>query len=285
MATRTWNGVTDAWSTASNWTGSAVPVDGDLVIIPATNSQAIQTGLDQNGVELVGLYIEAGYTPNIGSSGNHLIIHTDKLEHHGSGSLFFTLVGAPTTDDNFDHVIIDSNNLTNAATITAQTSTRSRLFEITKGKVDFTTASVFDTATKIACSYRSNPSTDVNLTIPAGAGTVTDLFMDGGYCEAHPLISNLHARSGVLKKKTTTCTKIHQTGGLINYELTGTIAELNGLAGTFDATRTLDIKTITQANLFPNHRLVGINNTTLVVITQRRTFSQWTGGTQGVPFP
>lgn len=53
------------WDTATNWSGGAVPVNSDIVII-ANNSVAICWGLAQTAVTLTSLRIDGSYTGRIG---------------------------------------------------------------------------------------------------------------------------------------------------------------------------------------------------------------------------
>lgn len=53
------------WSTAQNWSGSAVPVAADIIYIEDTNIPILY-GLDQSAVTVAALYIMATYTGQIG---------------------------------------------------------------------------------------------------------------------------------------------------------------------------------------------------------------------------
>lgn len=54
------------WSTAANWTGGAVPVGADDVVIDGTSSVDIFYGLNQSAVTLTSLNIAAGFVGRIG---------------------------------------------------------------------------------------------------------------------------------------------------------------------------------------------------------------------------
>ena len=67
MATRTWLGGTSTDPTvAANWSGAAVPVNDDTVIVPASTAVAI-VGADQSAIDVAELIIEDGYEEDIGS--------------------------------------------------------------------------------------------------------------------------------------------------------------------------------------------------------------------------
>ena len=61
------------WSTAANWSGAAVPVDGDDVFIE-NNAVNIDAGLGQNAIQLNNLTIDQSYTGLIGTTSAYLVI-------------------------------------------------------------------------------------------------------------------------------------------------------------------------------------------------------------------
>lgn len=76
MATRTWLGADGNWANTANWSGGAVPVDGDDVVIDS-GSVSITTGMNQSGISLKSLNITRGYTGSIGTAGDPLLINVD----------------------------------------------------------------------------------------------------------------------------------------------------------------------------------------------------------------
>ncbi|MHC4867722.1 MAG: hypothetical protein ACYTEX_26930, partial [Planctomycetota bacterium] len=84
MAINNWQGTTDDWGTAGNWS-DGVPNLSDQVYIPRSSSQGIQSSMNQTAVDLDLLLVEPGYSQNIGADGNELTISTDVLKFFGSG--------------------------------------------------------------------------------------------------------------------------------------------------------------------------------------------------------
>lgn len=66
------------WSTAANWSGAAVPVNGDTVIIENT-STPILWGLDQSAVTLAELRILQSYTGMIGLNPLHFLTNVSGI--------------------------------------------------------------------------------------------------------------------------------------------------------------------------------------------------------------
>ena len=74
------------WNTAANWSGSAVPVDEDLVNF-TDGSFDVLYGLDQSAIELRQLTVASGYKGSIGTSSAPLKIDTDPGSGSGAESL------------------------------------------------------------------------------------------------------------------------------------------------------------------------------------------------------
>jgi hypothetical protein len=90
VATRRWTGGSNngSWSDAGNWSGAAVPVTADDVIIDVTN-QSITGGLNQTGVALASLTVLSGV--NIGGNGSALVIGvTGTARFAGTGSIYIS---------------------------------------------------------------------------------------------------------------------------------------------------------------------------------------------------
>tara|TARA_R110000868_G_scaffold113676_2_gene304901 strand:- start:362 stop:1666 length:1305 start_codon:yes stop_codon:yes gene_type:complete len=68
--TATANSGPNDWSVAANWSGGAVPANGDTVYIENSNVDILY-GLSQSGVTLAALYIPASYTGKIGLPTTH----------------------------------------------------------------------------------------------------------------------------------------------------------------------------------------------------------------------
>lgn len=76
MATRTWLAVDGNWANTANWSGGAVPVDADDVVINYGTID-ITSGLNQAGINLKSLNITKGFQASIGTAGTSLTIGID----------------------------------------------------------------------------------------------------------------------------------------------------------------------------------------------------------------
>lgn len=129
MPTNIWQGTTGDWSTAGNWSLAAAPVTGDTVIIPASATVSITSGLTQNTVNLLAMIIEPECTIDVGLAGTPLYITIRELKHFGDGALFYR---NSNVADNM--LFVDSYNLDDALTIHTSSSTIEQLF-LRSGKV------------------------------------------------------------------------------------------------------------------------------------------------------
>lgn len=97
MANRIWLATADGnWGTAANWSGSAVPVAGDTVFIPA-GTPAITAGLNQSGVALAAVEFQYGYGGTVGSSSAYLQLNCTSLKYAGGGLAYIDLGSAAIT--------------------------------------------------------------------------------------------------------------------------------------------------------------------------------------------
>ena len=75
MADKEWNATTADWNTAGNWSGAAIPVDGDDVHFTGTVQQDVD-GITPGaaGDALTTINVHEDFTRAIGSSGSKLIL-------------------------------------------------------------------------------------------------------------------------------------------------------------------------------------------------------------------
>lgn len=90
MAIKKWIGTDGSYSTGANWSPANVPVNSDIVRIPA-GAGNISSGLDQSAVTLTAFIVEKGYTGTIGSSAGYLKLVTARFEFDGGGVSYIDL--------------------------------------------------------------------------------------------------------------------------------------------------------------------------------------------------
>lgn len=236
MATKTWISTSSGdWNTAGNWDGG-VPAPGDVVII-RSGTAAITTNITGLGATTLALlYIEPGYTNNIGGSGNDLTISATKVTHLGSGQLWMEDGTGPTV-----HTVIDCASPSTVVNLGG--ASFSNVY-VLRGTV---TIDATCTATNLYVHYHDNPGSDANVTILAGAGTCTLYRQTGGVVVSENTLATCDLIGGRLTKQgSTTITTLNQNGGECIYNVaTGTIGTCHGQGGRLDLTRSGGVKTIT----------------------------------------
>ena len=212
MATHRWIAqVPSAWAAASFDTNS-LPASNDTVIFGSWGQGDVISSLSQTAVDLDLLQIQDSYFGRIGNHGNPLIISADLVIARGRGTLHYQ-DGNGTTDV----MILDSDNLVNAAYIGGNTITRLRVM---KGRVKLVTG--IGTIADLEVSYRSNIDGDAYVDAgDLGALVVTDLRMDGGTLKVFgATIQNFTISAGLLDAytlSTSGSTATYQTGGRVRW--------------------------------------------------------------------
>lgn len=247
MAICRWTGgVSGDWSVAGNWSGAAVPVNGDGVYF-IDNAVSVTAGLDQNLVDLELMYVGPTYTGSIGDTANHLILDDiDDFYYAGTGTEAWI-----ETDDAVD-------GITKAVVANTGTGANALHFfgkigdlDILKGRVTLNTGVA---AADIDVAYVSSVASDVTLTIATGV-TLSVMRQIGGVVTNSSNLSNLTINGGTYNHGTTalanTMGAVNIYGGTVNYYSTGAIT--TGVvvhAGTFSASGTRGAFTINAIQLW-----------------------------------
>jgi hypothetical protein len=272
MATRVWQSTDGNWNATGSWSGAAVPVDGDVVIFPATNAVAPSTNLTQTGVELAAMFVEKGFAPNIGASGNYLKIGANKLIHFGDGTVYFE--DNTTGTEETDLIILNSDNLNPALYIQGAATNPIGRIVVVKGYAVITGALGAAGITEVELHSRSNPATDARLLVELPSGgtrTIGSFYQNAGISDVNCAITNAYLAGGQFTKAGQAMTNLRQAGGLCVFNVpssTGALAFAHLQGGVLDCTRTPDLKTITTlrrmrgAKIVYNKALVTIPATT-----------------------
>lgn len=253
MPNQFWGGGTsDNWDTGGNWT-SAKPVAADTVVCPASTIRSILTGLnDENGVALTKMWVQEGYTGDIGSSGTELFITTALMKFEGSGKLFWKAGDAVSA-----LAIIKARPATSGITSVTLSGT---------GTTDFTDIHVQQGRVVIGAGL----STITNLTVNGdsdvtlGSGTtITDMRHNAGTITANSVGVTTVICGGIFNLDTViTGTTFEVWGGQVNLMFGGTYSNtINIHGGMVDFTRSAQLKTVDDINIFDGDYKINDNVT------------------------
>lgn len=269
MAERIWTGATDtAWNTAGNWSGSAVPVDGDVVIFQGTPTNNLTTALAATGVSLNRLAVMPSFTGQIGnSSAGHLEVNvnngtnprlvvggTAASKVYINGSVSSALIETESTDCSFD-----------GGTYTICT--------INKGTV---TLKGGTTITTLYVGYTSTVASDVALTIEASV-TLGNIFQYGGAISCLSAFTALYQSAGTFTQTAgVNSSNLYLFGGTFTPYVGGgwTHANIYMMGGTFAGSGTYSASTITNTSIFSPGATMQLDRAARTTLTNAvRTFS------------
>lgn len=242
MADQFWGGGTsDNWDTGGNWT-SAKPVAADTVVAPASTTRSILTGLnDENAIALTKMWVQEGYNGNIGASGTELYITTALMKFEGSGQLFWKAGDAVSA-----LAIIKARPATSGITSVTLSGT---------GTTDFTAIHVQQGKVDIGAGLSTLALLTVNgdSIVALGSGTtVTDMRHNAGTMTANSVGVTTVICGGIFNLDTViTGTTFEVWGGQVNLMFGGTYSnEINIHGGVVDFTRSAQLKTVNDINIF-----------------------------------
>jgi len=256
MATREWISTSSTdWNTASNWSGSAVPVDTDDVYI--TSGSVNIAGFDASATQLNSLTIGSKYTGTIGSSGTKLKVDATTVNFSGRGDTY--LDGTYTT-----FTVMDTGPNTTALNISDSTITTLRVLG-GSGTINISSSTLNTTIEQIGAEA---VTTVINADNTIGGSCA--LTIDSGIMELKDAIPTVTCYGGLLdiELATGTITTLNQYGGRIRFIPTAscTITTLTIYSGLFDSRdSTAPTFTITNSTIHENGTLderSGLENAT-----------------------
>lgn len=250
------------WDDPLNWSGGAVPVDGDAVSIDHSDI-SILYGLDQSSVALTSLTIGAAFTGKIGlpevnatNSAKYVEYRQQYLkievpivrigDGSGTGSNLIRLdIQGNTTVDVRQSGSSEETGLTAIQIIGSGNIAGS----IVKGSVGFglyqgETAGL----TTLKVGYRDTPTGDAVVMLGPGA-TCTTLDMAGGTVAAAHAPGTITMTDGDLTIDDGSITSLTQQSGTIRYNGNDTIT-LAEVSGVLDFRQDVRAKTITTLKLY-----------------------------------
>ena len=258
--------VTGNWQEAGNWgegEDPAVPVDDDEVIFDSRSVISVTDGisiLETGGDTFDLMHVRAGYTGDIGTTGERFHNNADKIIFEGTGTMWLICSAgdqALETDSDIDLVICNSDGGTlklgsdvNSSIFTAQLT---EVWAIS-GNVDILDDTNVDT-------LRLTPQRQGDLTVTIGinceddkANTEMDIFMatgtlttdsKTGVLEQHDGTINYGTDLGASPETDMDITTMRIFGGIFNWNPDDSgndayIGDLSIYGGTVDASATLN---------------------------------------------
>ena len=278
MATKVFLGATNSWANVNNWTGAAIPVTGDDVIVPDSTTMSLTANLDRTadnggaGLHLNSFYVGRGYTGYIGASGaelkctvKHSNVYDASITHLGSGEFWFNS-DTGTAGHTTGSIVVDSTNASNAMTINGDRGV-GRLV-VDNGKV--TLSSAFAAQLSIVEVMGTSGGATSYFTAGESIGDAIGLIeLEAGIVDVSRAVVRALVADGRYIQTNHGLLELTQIGGMMHWLTSSDVASL-GIAtvigGTLDLTQGDNQKLVD--NLYPGPRATirGKNNP-LVTIT------------------
>lgn len=229
MAVRDWLDQSSDYNNVANWSGGAVPVDGDTIRF-LSGTKTISTNLDQSTVDPALVIVGSQFAGVVGSPGSPLKYGTvTNLHYAARDCLSFNIWPAACTQ-----CVIQATNPTPFSFYVADGAITNLIAQGGRGIHIGAGAAVTNLKQSLPAGVLA---TDLLVVVDAGA-TMTNVYVDGGY-----LLMNAAATYGRVDRGTwdhsgtsVDVTSLLQTGGtfiLRGYDCD--VPTLEVIAGTFDA--------------------------------------------------
>lgn len=254
------------WNDLNNWSGGAVPVDGDDVIIEHLASDILY-GLNQSSVTLASMTLNETFTGNLG-----LPVMTDDAVPYAEDRDTYLRISATALNIDCQSGRIKIDTGTAQTTINVQqtgTSTEtntpaflwkgthaSNVLNVNRGSVGvaFLGAEVATVAT-LRVGYQTDIAGDSDVWCGAGV-TLTTIEKSGGRLVTRSAATTITQTDGELTTYGGAITTINLDGGDLYHQSTGTISTLNvGGDARADFSRDMRGRTVTQCNLYKDSTL------------------------------
>lgn len=248
------------WNTAANWSGAAVPIDGDDVFI--TNSSVDIAAFDASATQLTSLTIDKSFSGKIGSASAYLQVDATTLtvgrqstDTSYTGSSRIRLKGTYTTVNVVDTASSGADTgyppLMLAGSITS--------LNVRSGKVGVCVATPTETGTctTVNVNRADNATTDPSVTLGAGVSTTT-VNVDGGtvFSLSNNAVTTATVASGTYRVEGNAAhTTLVVQGGTCIYNGTGTITTAKVYNATADFSNDSRSKTVTNCDLYRGAKL------------------------------
>lgn len=261
------------FSNADNWTGGAVPVDGDTVVFDS-GSVGCLYGLSQSALTPAAVTVTQGFTgavglPDVrqGGGGAYREYRTKALTWCDTGDATNTAVrigegigsGSGRLRFNFNTGRVTGTILNSgqrelegepAIQICGGASTSE--WNVMKGDVGLAFfAGETTAATTIRVGWIETQIGDAKLECGGDLGTVTTLELSGGETVIRSAVTTINQTGGICHQLAGAVTTLNMDGGAYYPKGTGTITTLNlGSGANFDRRQDMRDMTITNANFY-----------------------------------
>jgi hypothetical protein len=249
------------WNTAANWTGGAVPANGDDAYLE-DNEDNISFGLAQSGVTLANLYVLASFEGTLGLPDDNEAGYPEYRDTYLAIGATIQYIGeGPGTGSGRIRI---NNGAAQTALVVRNTG--SPLDDNTgavvwKGTHASNVVSCFGGSLDIAHNNEEVATVATlrvaNAEVRVGEGTtLTTCYQEGGTVLCHAAFTTLHKSSGTFNHTGGNITTVNNNTGAFAWHSAGTIATYNGFAGS-SLEAGLDIRTraLTACNLYSQSRL------------------------------
>lgn len=260
-ATTTASSGPNHWDAAANWSGGAVPVDADDVVIGA-GTVSILYGLDQSAIDLASLTVHAAYTGQIGNPDYNSSYREYRPTALSLGTATVVSIGS---GDGSGSPLIRLNTGTNATTVNVyrmassaqqglpalqlQGSNAANVLNACSGTIGLAVGpgetAQFPT---ITVGYETNQTSDVQLTAGIGCTLGGTITQSGGIVDVTTDVTTwtINSGEGTLRGSATLGT-LNLDDGVLNYRSSGTLTTANvGSDGRLDFSRDQRSRTVTN---------------------------------------
>ena len=248
MATIYWVGNTsNAWETAANWSGAAIPTGADDVVFTES-----RVGTNKNVAGLKTTYVPANifidptYTGNIGSSGTYLEFdasNVTQLYIAGLGEYYFTC----DTGDAITTTVVNTPNMAPTAVSLDSAGTLTAVYVI-RGHCNIVSGATVPT---LNVAYSTMSAGDSDVTVQSGV-TLTTLNQTAGKVNCDSAMTTLNCNGGNCEVTTGNITTVNVNGGgHFQYSTDGgVLTTLNIYSGTASLATEGTTKSVGSTNVY-----------------------------------
>ncbi len=252
------------WDNADNWTGGAVPVNGDDVVFDSGNVPVLY-GLSQTAVTLASLTVTQGYSGAIGLSE----INGDGTRYSEYRPTYLAISATAVTIGDDEGPVsgrIKLDTGTNACALNVRNSGQalesgvpailwkgahaSNAVNVLRGHVGIAFfAGETATVPALRVGFVANPAGDAKVTCGAGVA-LADVDLSGGAVEIRSATTTVQMTDGELVLLAGAHASVEIDGGTVFYRSTGTLTSAKvGGGGTLDFSRDMRSRTVTNCEI------------------------------------
>jgi hypothetical protein len=262
MADSRWVSTSGDLNSAASWS-PLLPTTGGSWFFDGSSQQDVLSNLAAfSAIDTDKIRVQAAFQGGIGADGNALFVPVRSFIHQGTGSVFYKYNSPAAL---FGYFLIDSPNLQDAFTWTANGSTNCSVF-VRSGGVRFLDGSGPLRRLVVGSLSSIGPTVEIGSSFGSvtyyhqSTGFVTtksDLGISTGDCIIDGGLLIYHAEG------TDAWNRIVVAGGTVQYNGTGNLTECIIQSGTLDMTQDSRIKTIDTLIIMPGGSFLTHDNITV----------------------